>query len=62
MFWSVVGLVNYAIVLWRLNPILMVVCWNSLVIFLTCGEVKVKFAHFVLLSLFAVGDDFVILF
>ena len=49
------------IVLRHLNPILMFVCLNRLVIFRVCGEEKVKVADFVLLSWFAVGNDFVIL-
>ena len=50
-----------AIVLRHLNPILMFVCLNRLVIFRTCREEKVQVAHFVLLSWFAVGGGFVFL-
>ena len=37
------------------KPILTFVCLNKLVIFRTCGEEKVKVAHFVLFSEFLVG-------
>ena len=50
-----------AIVLWHLKPILTFVCLNRLVIFHTWGEEKVKVAHFVLFSEFAVGGGFAIL-
>jgi len=54
-------MVSCAIVLRHQNPILMFVCLNRLVIFRTCAEQKVKVAHFVLFSWFAVGDGFVTL-
>jgi len=47
--------VSWAIVLRHLKPILTFVCLNKLVIFRTCGEEKVKVAHCVLFSEFAVG-------
>jgi len=53
--------VSWAIVLWHLKPILTFVCLNKLVIFHTCGEEKVKCAHFVLFSEFAVGGGLAIL-
>ena len=40
------GLVSCPIVLRHLRPILTFVCLNKFVIFRTCGEGKVKVAHF----------------
>ena len=46
---------SWAIVLRHLKPILTFVCLNKLVIFHMCSEKKVKVAHFLLFSEFAVG-------
>jgi hypothetical protein len=43
-----VGFKSSAMVLWHLKAILMSVCLKKLVIFLICGDVFVKVAHFFL--------------
>jgi len=54
-----VGFVSCEMMLSHLNPILMPVCLKMLVIFMICGDEKVKVTHFLCLLRGVVMKDFV---